>query len=83
MNEAFHAVSAILLHLVSDVSIDVQREGCRGVAQVALHSFDIVSCLQCRYSVGMTSSSMSLMLTFRAASNLARSSVRSVVVLIA
>ena len=54
MNEAFHAVSAILLHLVSDVSIDVQREGCRGVAQVALHSFDIVSCLQCRYSVGMS-----------------------------
>ncbi len=46
MNEAFHAVSAILLHLVSDVSIDVQREGCRGVTEVALHGFDVVAVLQ-------------------------------------
>ena len=53
MNEAFHTVGAILLHLVRDVSVDVQREGCSGVAEVSLHGFDIVSRLQRRYSVGM------------------------------
>ena len=39
VDEALHAVGALLLHLVGDVAVDVQREGRRGVAQVGLHGF--------------------------------------------
>ena len=53
MDKALHTVGALLLHLIRHVSVDVQRERCRGVAEIALYGFDIVSGLQCCYSVGV------------------------------
>lgn len=53
MNEALHAVGALLLHLVGDVAVDVQREGRRGVAKVGLHGLDVVADLQGGHRVGV------------------------------
>ena len=41
-NKCLHSVRTVLLHLVRDMTIDVQRKGGGGVAQIALHGFDIV-----------------------------------------
>ena len=53
VDEALHPVGAFLLHLVGDVAIDVQREGRRGVPQVALHGLDVVADLQGRHRIGV------------------------------
>ena len=53
VDEALHPVGALLLHLVGDVAVDVQREGRRGVAQVALHGLDVVADLQGGHRVGV------------------------------
>ena len=54
MNKSLHSVGALLLHLVGDVTVDVQREGRSGVAQVGLHGLDVVADLQGGHRVGMT-----------------------------
>ena len=41
-DKCLHSVRTVLLHLVRDMTIDVQRKGGGGVAQIALHGFDIV-----------------------------------------
>ena len=38
-----HPVSTLTLHPVCDVAVDVQGEGCRRVAQIALYRLDIVA----------------------------------------
>ena len=43
LNKAFHPGGAVLLHLVCDVAVDIQREGGGGVAQVALDSLDVIA----------------------------------------
>ena len=53
MDESLHPVGALLLHLVRNVSVDVQREGRRGVAQVGLHGLDVVADLQGGHCVGV------------------------------
>lgn len=40
--EALHAGCTVLLHPLSEMRVTVQRERCRGVAQVALYRLDIV-----------------------------------------
>ena len=40
---ALHALCAGLLHLVRDVTVDIQRESGGGVTQVALNGFDVVT----------------------------------------
>lgn len=53
MDKALHPVGAFLLHLVGDMAVNVQRKGCRGVTQVALHGLDIVADLQGGHRVGV------------------------------
>lgn len=38
-----HPLGAGLFHLIGHVAVDVQRESCRGMAQVALYCFDVVT----------------------------------------
>ncbi len=42
LDEGLHPGGAGLFHLICDVAVDVQRKGGGGVAQVALHRFDVV-----------------------------------------
>ena len=42
LDKCLHAVGTVLLHLIGDVTINVQSKGCGGMTQVALHGFDIV-----------------------------------------
>lgn len=51
--QTVHSLGAGLAHLVSEVAVDVQREGGCGVAQVALHRLNIVAHGDCRHRVGV------------------------------
>ncbi len=42
LDEGLHPGGAGLLHLIRDMTVDIQRKGGGGVAQVALHRFDVV-----------------------------------------
>lgn len=50
---ALHAVGAVLLHLLGNVAVDVQRERRRRVADVRLYGLDIVAILQGNDSIGV------------------------------
>lgn len=43
LDECLHPPGTVLLHLVCDVAVDIQREGGGGVAQVALDSLDVIA----------------------------------------
>ena len=54
VNVLLHPVRAAALHLLGDMTIYVQREGRRGVAQVALNRLDVIPGTDSSYGVGMT-----------------------------
>ena len=54
VNVLLHPVCALALHLACDVAVHVQREGRRGVAQVALNRLDIIPGTDSGHGVGMT-----------------------------
>lgn len=47
MNESLHSIGTFLLHLVGNVAVNIQRESCGSVPQVALNRFYVVSGLEC------------------------------------
>lgn len=53
LDEALQLDGALLAHLLADVTVDVQREGRRGVAEVFLEGFDIHSAFQTDHRVGV------------------------------
>ncbi len=48
-----HAVGALLLHALRDMTVDVERKGSRCVTNIMLDSFDIVAILQGQHSIGV------------------------------
>lgn len=42
-NEALHAFCALLLHLLGDVSVYIERKRCRSVSEIRLHRLYIVT----------------------------------------
>ena len=48
-----HPVRALALHLVGDMAVDIQREGRRGMAEIALHRLDVVPGPDGSHGVGM------------------------------
>ena len=42
-NEALHALGTCGSHVICKVTVDVQSERCRGMAEIALHGFDVIS----------------------------------------
>lgn len=53
LDEVLQLDGALLAHLLADVTVDVQREGRRGVAEVFLEGFDIHSAFQTDHRVGV------------------------------
>ena len=49
-----HPLGAGLFHLIGHVAVDVQRESCRGMAQVALYCLDVVTGTNGSNGVGMS-----------------------------
>ena len=52
-NEALHALRTGGPHVICEVTIDVQGERRRGMAEIALHGFDVISCPDAVHGVGM------------------------------
>lgn len=52
-DETFHAGGAVLLHLLREVAVSVQGEGCRRVTKIALDSFYIITGPDRVHCVGM------------------------------
>lgn len=52
MNEAFHAISGLLAHLLRGVGADVQRKGGGGASQISLHGLNVIPAFDCRHSFG-------------------------------
>ena len=52
-DKTLHAVGAFALHLVGHMAVYVQRKGRSGVAQISLHSLDVIAGLQAVYGVSM------------------------------
>lgn len=52
-DETFHAGGAVLLHLLREVAVSVQGEGCRRVTKIALDSFYIITGPNRVHCVGM------------------------------
>ena len=48
-----HPVRTVALHLVCDVSVNVQRERRRSMAKVALHRLDIIPCPERSHGVAV------------------------------
>ena len=44
LDEALQLDGTLVPHLLADVAVDVQREGCRGVAEVFLEGLDMPAC---------------------------------------
>ena len=42
-DEALHAIRAILFHVLGKMPVSIQRKGCRGMAEIALNRFNIVT----------------------------------------
>ena len=52
-NEALHALRTGGPHVICEVTIDVQGERCRGMAEIALQGFDVISGPDAVNGVGM------------------------------
>ncbi len=52
-DEGLHPGGAGLFHLIRDMTVDIQRKGGGGVAQVALHRLDVVPGPDGGHGVGM------------------------------
>lgn len=53
-DKLLHALGGLLAHLLGNVAVYIQGEAGRGVAQIALHSFDIVAALDGRNCIAVT-----------------------------
>lgn len=53
MDETLHSGGTVFLHLVGDVAVNVEGEGCGGVAEVLLHGLDVIARLDGGHGVGM------------------------------
>lgn len=51
---SLHAGGAVLLHLFADVPIHIQRKGGCGMAEVALHGFDVITVLEGEDRMGVS-----------------------------
>ena len=53
LDKFLHPGGALLLHLVSYMTVDIQSEGCRGMSEIALDCLDIITGPQGRHGIGM------------------------------
>ena len=53
LDDLLHTVSTIPPHLSRDMAINVQSKRSRGVAQIFLHRFDVISTLDCQNRIGV------------------------------
>ena len=43
LDKLLHSLSAILFHLLRNMSVNIQRESSSGMAEIFLHSFNVVA----------------------------------------
>ena len=53
LDDLLHTVSTIPPHLSRDMAVNVQSKRSRGVAQIFLHRFDVISTLDCQNRIGV------------------------------
>ena len=53
LNKLFHALGAVPLHLLRDVSVNIQRERSGCVSKIFLHSFNVVAAFDASNRVGV------------------------------
>ena len=54
LDDLLHTVSTIPPHLSRDMAVNVQSKRSRGVAQIFLHRFDVITAFDCHDSIGMS-----------------------------